>query len=76
VEQKDKRGKVSLFGMGVKTPMNECNGSGVTAETAIQGNRRSNIFLFKLERNANTFCLRDSDFEIERTIHNFTLSIN
>jgi hypothetical protein len=55
VEQKDKRGKVSLFGMGVKTPMNECNGSCVAAETAIQGNRRSNIFLFKLEPNANAF---------------------
>lgn len=42
MEQKDKGEKVSCFEMGVE----KCNGNGAEAETAIHGNRRSNIFPF------------------------------
>lgn len=44
MEQKDKGEKASCFGMGVKTPMEECSGNGAAAETTVHGNRRSNIF--------------------------------
>jgi hypothetical protein len=42
VEQKDKGEKVSCFGMEKEE---EYSGRGAAVENAIQGNRRSNIFL-------------------------------